>query len=173
MELGKAREIAEYYVHELKPFCEKVEIAGSIRREKPEVKDIEICCVPKTYTEQIGMFDSDPVRIHQFVDYVNDFTRIRGNGKGKYVRAILREQIDLDLFITTPEQWGVIFLIRTGSAEYSKNVVTKIKDNGFWVEDGWLNKKSDKTQETKIPVYEEKDFYEITGLQYIEPKLRL
>ena len=46
MELSKAKEIAEKLVAEMSPNCEKILIAGSIRRGVPKVKDIEIVCCP-------------------------------------------------------------------------------------------------------------------------------
>ena len=39
--------IAEKLILDLKPFCDKVEVAGSIRRQRPEVGDIEIICIQK------------------------------------------------------------------------------------------------------------------------------
>jgi DNA polymerase/3'-5' exonuclease PolX len=47
MELIKARRIAEELVKILRPACSRVEIAGSIRREKSEVKDIELVAVTR------------------------------------------------------------------------------------------------------------------------------
>ncbi len=47
MQLDKALEIAEKTKELLAPYCERIEIAGSIRRKKPEVKDIELVAIPK------------------------------------------------------------------------------------------------------------------------------
>lgn len=52
--------IAERVKAELEPHCERIEIAGSIRRKKPEVKDIEIVAIPKPYeTGLVRKRDSD------------------------------------------------------------------------------------------------------------------
>lgn len=50
MKLEQAQSIAEELRRELEPGCERIEIAGSIRRKKPEVKDIELCLIPKMLT---------------------------------------------------------------------------------------------------------------------------
>ncbi|GAI50844.1 unnamed protein product, partial [marine sediment metagenome] len=47
MELEKAKVIAENLRSLLAPVCARITIAGSIRRQKPEVGDIELLCVPK------------------------------------------------------------------------------------------------------------------------------
>jgi len=47
MNLESAQTLAEALKHHLEPYCERIEIGGSIRRKKPEVKDIELICIPK------------------------------------------------------------------------------------------------------------------------------
>jgi len=47
MELEKAKAIAEELKELLAPACERIRIAGSIRRRKPDVGDIEILAIPK------------------------------------------------------------------------------------------------------------------------------
>ena len=46
MELEKARDIAEKIEAVLESSCERIMIAGSIRRRKPDVGDIELLCIP-------------------------------------------------------------------------------------------------------------------------------
>ena len=38
--------VATWLVNELRESCDRIEIAGSIRRGKPDVKDIEIVAIP-------------------------------------------------------------------------------------------------------------------------------
>lgn len=47
MPLAKAQKIAENVKSFLEPYCQRVEIAGSVRREKTEVGDIEIVVIPQ------------------------------------------------------------------------------------------------------------------------------
>ena len=51
MELTQAQAIAREWQTLLAPACERIEIAGSIRRGKPEIKDIDLVCIPKIQTE--------------------------------------------------------------------------------------------------------------------------
>jgi DNA polymerase/3'-5' exonuclease PolX len=46
MRLTEAARQANIIVERLRPFTTIINIAGSIRREKSEVKDIEIVCLP-------------------------------------------------------------------------------------------------------------------------------
>ncbi|MES1181962.1 MAG: hypothetical protein ABUL44_04115, partial [Flavobacterium sp.] len=56
MEYSKAKSIADKAILLLKEHCIRIEIAGSIRRKKSEVKDIEIVAIPKPY--DTGLFES-------------------------------------------------------------------------------------------------------------------
>jgi hypothetical protein len=50
MKLEIARTLAESLVFQMHRYCERIEICGSIRRGKPNVKDIEIVAVPRWKT---------------------------------------------------------------------------------------------------------------------------
>ena len=46
--LAQGQAVAEQVVLELSPFCERIQIAGSIRRKCPSVGDIELLIEPRT-----------------------------------------------------------------------------------------------------------------------------
>ncbi len=169
MILNEAKTIAEKYLAMFKPFCNEVMIAGSVRREKAEVKDIELVALPKAEMKMIDMFNCESIRDEGFINLVNSFNRTKGNGKGKYAQLILIEGIKLDLFIADGNNFGLIFMIRTGSAEFSKRMVTEIKSKGFYCEGGYLHSSDD---DRIIPVRTEKDFFEITGMKFVEARER-
>ena len=158
-----AHAIALEVLQLLTPHCIRCEIAGSIRREKPEVKDIEIVAIPKPY--QTGLFQDG------IAEVVNKWQKVKGEmqyGKTKYTQRILPEGIKLDLFFADKENWGLILAIRTGSADYSHKVLA----NG-WVKRGYKSEGGYLTQGGKTyNVLEEKDLFDRIGLAYIEPKHR-
>src|SRR5215213_6620719 len=47
MRLREAQGVAERLAGLMSPFCLRVEVAGSIRRACPEVKDVELVAVPR------------------------------------------------------------------------------------------------------------------------------
>jgi len=161
MKLEQALEIAEKIKALLAPHCERIEIAGSIRRKKSDVKDIEIVAIPKPYN--IGLFSTGIAII------VNQWQKVKGELPCKYTQRILPEGINLDLFFAEEGNWGLIFTIRTGSADYSHKVLgTAWVKNGYHGKDGYLY--NDKG--TKIFIKEEKDLFNIIGVKYVEPELR-
>ena len=93
--LEVAQKIAVDICYKLQPFCEKINIAGSVRRKKPEVKDIEIVCVPKQET-QYDMFGTPFTsgRNTGFRDSVLALGEIiKGGTNGKYIQIKLPRQL--------------------------------------------------------------------------------
>lgn len=159
----EAKKIADNLVLLLSPHCYRIEIAGSIRRGKAIVGDIEIVAIPKPY--QTGLFQDG------IAEVVNQWQKVKGEleyGKTKYTQRILPEGIKLDLFFAEEGNWGLIFAIRTGSADYSHKVLA----NG-WVKRGYKSEGGYLMQDGKTyEVREEKDLFNRIGVEYVEPKYR-
>lgn len=162
MEYNTALEIATKVKALLQPHCERIEIAGSIRRKKPEVKDIEIVAIPKPY--DTGLFESGIAAV------VNQWEKVKGELPCKYTQRILPEGIKLDLFLAEPGNWGLIFAIRTGSADYSHQVIASAWSKmGFYSKGGYLYKPgSDHRREFK----EEKELFHFLQIPFLEPEHR-
>lgn len=122
----QAQEIALRIMKQLQPHCLVVDVAGSVRREAREPRDLEILCVPRT-TEIKDLFDTvtGRQRSMEFVKVVNSLGEIiKGKpAEGRYVQIALPDGINLDLFIPVKEDYYRILAIRTGSADYSHQVL--------------------------------------------------
>ncbi len=136
MDLATARKRASIIQHSLTPACHVVEVAGSIRRWRPAVKDIELVAVPITepiynlFGDQIGLvslLDSQIQRLIEagFWEYDADTKR-----NGPAYKRLKFEGQAVDLFIAAPENYGNILTIRTGSAEFSHLLVTSRLQGG-------------------------------------------
>jgi len=161
-----AEQIARQYAERLQPFCDRLEIAGSIRRRKAEVGDIEIVALPKPFVDLFGNENGyqDPMLAGVWV-----------NKSGpRYKQYALPEGVNLDLFIVLPPaQWGVIFALRTGGAEFSRRLVTP-KPYGYLpreyvIKDGAVHRAD--TGEI-VPTPEEEDFLALCGVANIPPQER-
>jgi DNA polymerase/3'-5' exonuclease PolX len=156
MKLQEAKKIAEKYLNLLSPYCSRFAIAGSVRREKPEVHDIEIVVIPNIQT------------IDYFCDEVNKLKKVKGEPKGKYTQRVLPEGINLDLFIATERNWGNIFAIRTGSADFSYKILAC-----GWVKAGYKSVNGMLTKNgQEIECREEEDLFKLIGVPFVEPRLR-
>jgi len=161
MEYKKAKLIADQVLSDLKPHCDRIEIAGSIRREKEYPNDIEIVAIPKPYGTDL--FESGIATV------INKWEKIKGELPCKYTQRLLPEGIKLDIFFASPENWGLIFAIRTGSADYSRFILAT-----GWVKLGYHSKNGILTKdETEYPVREEIDLFKLLGLKWIDPQFRV
>src|SRR6266540_1954289 len=93
MELSKALKIANKLVDQLSTYCTLINIAGSCRRGKPEVKDIEIVALPnyiQVPSEPQGLFDDIPPVMKTVISpgYLKVYNeigkKIKGKAEGKY-----------------------------------------------------------------------------------------
>lgn len=104
MNLEMASSIAGLIVEKLKPYCEKIEIAGSIRRKKGWVHDIDIVAVPSNQGH--------------FAYALQQIGKIKMGGH-KLIRCEMPEGLSIDVYVATPETWATLLLIWTGSKKHN------------------------------------------------------
>jgi len=149
MKHADALKVAESLVEHFRPACTRIEIAGSIRRLKPEVKDIEIVVIPDlTPVARAPLEFGKPIppthktRLDKLVFEMKEANDIRLEANGdRYKKMYLKYAgIKCDLFINIPpSHWGVQMMIRTGSEDFSHWAVT-LKKYGGALPDGYFVK---------------------------------
>lgn len=181
----------------LAPHCERIDIAGSIRRQKEMVGDIEIVCLPKKVQTDLLGFEHKPVQ--EFYDALSIFKHTGGNiesGSARQLGYLIPtgwtepEAVKLDLFIPQESDYYRQLCIRTGSADYVRNAIA-----WRWKKLGWAGtpdglrlreectEKSEKdgkstykvisSNPTLPPVWaSEKEFFEWLWIDYVEPQYR-
>lgn len=161
MNLIRAELIAKGLVKELAPFCERVEVVGSIRRRKQYVNDIDILLAPKgemlfdLMAKIVALGSEDGMRI--------------ANKKTILLKDAL-EEIKAELWFTTPERWPVMLLVRTGGTKSNKKIA-KLCENKKWhlsVGEGSILDENGK----RLPIKEEEDIYKYLGIPFIEASWR-
>jgi len=172
--------IAQALVHHLGPHAERIKVAGSLRRRKEEVGDIELVMIPKIHREKnlLGeegdRFDTIQKGIDSYIQcesrpgYGPSLERL--NDGDRYMK--LRETVvgvQIDLFVVRPPaEWGPIFSIRTGSADFSRRLVTSLRNRGMRCEDGRVLDRNNRL----VSCPEEKDFFKAAGVPLIDPAKR-
>jgi len=135
MPLEYAKSMAQALVDLLEPACTRILIAGSIRREKKLVGDIEIVCEPGLYNGPDTQFcDVDHLEVVLSCLELDGTIEKRPGPKGgtawgsRLKRAIFyngKDYAPVDLFIVRPPaQWAVIKAIRTGPWQFNKVLVS-------------------------------------------------
>jgi DNA polymerase/3'-5' exonuclease PolX len=161
----------------LAPLTERLIVAGSLRRRKQEVGDVEIIYIPKTTMQPDGLFDQKEVNL---VDTALEiFLREKLLGKRKNSRGSemwgqknklavhLASGIPVDLFSATPENWFNYLVCRTGGADSNTRIASTAQaKNWQWnpYGPGFTNERGE-----IVPVLAERDVFDFVGLPYLEP----
>jgi DNA polymerase/3'-5' exonuclease PolX len=189
MKLEHAQKIAVDICYKLQPHCEKINIAGSIRRQKEDAGDVEIICIPNT-TAARDLFGAEHGR-HRTFEFQHTVAllgeKIKGDVlDGRYMQIMLPQSIKLDLFMPLPDDYYRQYAIRTGSAEFAHKVIANA-----WLKKGWcgttnngLCRQSDCVKQgdkwnciTKkpmkpLPWQSEEEFFAFIGVQWVHPTQR-
>ncbi len=137
MNLREAERLAGEVVEWLTPGCERIAIAGSVRRQRPEVRDLEIVAIPKpgprpVFGEPAYATALDAVLARLVQQWQLRWDRETPRNGPKYKRLVhagTRQKIDL--FLATPDNYGYILAIRTGDADFSRALVLKASAGGL------------------------------------------
>lgn len=137
----RVEQLAEVIMQHLAPFCERITVAGSVRRRQDSVGDLELLAVPKTVkAEQAGLFGDSRVSEESLLDAevarllkMGTF-RPRPNKDGNTSVGPLNKLLiwtpaglPVDLFTTTVDNWGLSMLVRTGPKEYNMRVMARLR----------------------------------------------
>jgi hypothetical protein len=151
----------------LAPACERIALAGSARRGKPLVGDVEIVAIAKEFAEGNAL--------HWLLDALvadGTITKARLGEKqatrwGEKYRALVYQDVKFDIFLTDTDSWGYIYWLRTGPADGNEWIAKRAKGAPFTLKDGaiWLG-------EQRIPVHEEDDWFHLLGIPYQPPQER-
>jgi len=174
----QAYKLARDLADDLAPACERIEIAGGLRRRKPDVHDLELVAIPKAFPVVLNLLGEVTEDYFPLNDYLADLVELGklapGDKNGRRFKQfkVLPSGIYLDLFIVLPPaQWGVIKAIRTGPAHYSHWLVTR-KDRGgalpnhLRVKDGAIRPLYD---DLVIETPTEESFFEALGIPMPDP----
>lgn len=173
MDLGEATELASELIEHLRPGCERIEAAGSLRRLSPWVGDLELVAIPRRRAGLFGAGQGDSL----LDDALRQLTRLgflipgRSNGPRykQYLLADRAPSFQLDLFIVTAATWGVQLALRTGPADFSRAIVTTrsyggLLRDGHYVCEGRVRRSGHGIEEDLLlDTPEEADFLALAG----------
>jgi DNA polymerase/3'-5' exonuclease PolX len=184
--LARAEEVAVGLVATLGIGCERIEIAGSIRRRMPSVGDVELVAVPRVHTEthREGLFETRTVEVDD-LQVVVDSMLLEGMlanhptdpKRGPRYSKLLHvaSGLQVDLFSARASTFGLILAIRTGPANYSRFLVTEARNRGHHVAEGELHAGGGGcgfVPCATVPTPEEADVFRALGLFHPIPEQR-
>lgn len=156
---GTALPAARTLLEHLKqsPLVLHAEIAGSLRRGKEVVKDLDLIASSKKPKEVMKLFVSSP-----------NVEKVVNHGETKS-SVILAGGIPCDLRVIPPESWATALAHFTGSKEHNIALRQRAIDRGLHLSEWGLLKGKSKTP---LKLKDEKDLHKALGLAFIPPELR-
>jgi DNA polymerase (family X) len=160
--LHEALYVAYHLVEQLKDEEEilQIELAGSLRRRKETIKDIDF--VIATY---------HPVELGQKIVTLSEVTEVVGQGETKVSVRVNVEGIEIgvDFRLVTPDQFASALHHFTGSKEHNVRIRQRAKKYGLKVSEyGIFNSESDEIMTFR----DEREFFGALKLPWIAPELR-
>lgn len=164
--------VASELIEQLRPACERIEVAGSTRRGEQIVSDLELVIISK----------GD--QWHQLTDEMREAGKFKGEFRTRDVsfkiawgdrqrKAVYEasdgSEIKVDMYLAEPDNWGYIFFLRTGPGDQNTalmkhlnyvNAPVQFQDGYAW------------TGGYQLSFPEEVDFFAALGIEYIPPEQR-
>lgn len=169
--------VAKELCDRLKPHCTKLIVAGSLRRRKAEVGDVEILYVPKMEERPLDMFSTQSVSLadEQIARMLAEGTLTKRPSQSgstawgsKNKLAVHRSGMPVDLFRTESDAWWNYLVCRTGPAALNKTIAAEAQRRGYrWNPYGiGYTKLSDGTV---TAMHSEPEVFAFVGLPYADP----
>ena len=161
--LGDISGLAESLLDDLRshPRVSLVQVAGSYRRKKPIVRDLDF--IVSTRHPKIVLEDFVG---HHLVDSV------LAHGETK-ASVILKNGIQCDIRVVKSEEYPFAVVYFTGSKEHNVRLRSRALERGWSLNEYRFSVAEGRELKEPIPeVYTEADVYRALGLAFVEPELR-
>ncbi len=138
-----ARAVGEDLVRLLAPHCERIAVAGSIRRKRPQVKDIELLCASKVTStaDLFGRAVTNWYFLNKKLDALvadGSVLKKRANKSGRYsygehnkLLVHVPSGIPVDVFSSSTKNWGMSLVVRTGPKEFNVRMMSRFRELGM------------------------------------------
>ena len=176
--INEALLVACNIIEAIKSTCHRIEIAGSIRRKKPMVHDIDLVAWPiyenETVKDLFGFqLEGSQPTPYKLFDALQVISR---NPKARII-TIQRNQDDipLEIYLAEPDgsNYGALLQMRTGSAEFNIKLASRAKRMGIHYKAGYGLFDKDGRRSDDGDYLSELGIFKRLGLEFIPPEERV
>lgn len=148
MRLEEGRALGDLVIGAVSELVTRIEVVGSIRRKKFEVSDVDIILTPKR-----------SINLDDIVGVLTDKFGFEKNRGGSKLAQVVKDGVEVDLWVTTKGKWGLMRLLKTGSARHNIKLSALAKKQGKKI--------------TELPnMRTEEAIFKELGLSYVLPEER-
>jgi DNA polymerase (family X) len=151
LDLNEAERIAAQVEAAVGSLCKRIEVAGSIRRQKSKVHDIDFVVVTKNNVEW--------QKINEKLKHLKAKPNCSGNNVIKAFLPCQNGLFQVDFYRAKPQTFGIHLLVRTGSADHNVWLAGYAISKGMRIKysEGLIKDKSVIAGETEKGVFETLD----------------
>ncbi|MFH1430020.1 MAG: PHP domain-containing protein, partial [Candidatus Uhrbacteria bacterium] len=162
MPIGLALPLAERIAEALRSsgLCAKVEIAGSLRRRRETIGDLDFLVTSR-----------QPMKVMEFFCALPEVQRVIARGRTK-ANVLLRSGIEADLRVLQPELFGAGLHYFTGSKAHNVHTRKMAIAHGLTISEYGVYRGTKTKKGRLIACRTERDVFNAIGLPYIPPELR-
>jgi len=174
--------VAKELCDALKPVTERLIVAGSLRRRKAEVGDVEVLFVPRVAEYRAGLFAEDLRRVSLADDCLAGLISAgvlakRPNSNGGFawgeknkLAIHVASGIPVDFFTATEANWFNYLVCRTGPGESNIRIASAAQARGWkWNPYGEGFSRVSGLGTEVYRVASERDVFEFVGLDFKDP----
>ena len=162
MKLEDACALADRIVHCIEHLCDKIQVVGSIRRKRADVHDVDIVLIPQAW-----MWNT-------IIQCLKTNMQAHVVKAGQELATLevpigaTNETIRVDIYKASPETWGVLLLIRTGSKEHNVMMCSRTRSLGMMLSAAKGVIKDGKIIASKT----EQEIFEALNMEFVAPEKR-
>lgn len=196
--LGLAQTLADGLLSVLENYCDEVRVAGSVRRMKPIVHDLEIICLASEH--KMATLFGAPVAMETtavddaLVEIGKDSATLGWvldpRKQGKVQKRLIHKRTGFlcDIYVCLDERaFGTWMIVRTGPRAFSIDLMKKARSLNMFFADGFLLHnhmphhliknsrgycKDGAACDLIIPLRRESDVFETLKMRYLTPEKR-
>lgn len=139
--------------------AERIEIAGSVRRWRETIGDVDIVVAAESSSALMAAFTRAPA-----------VERVLAHGETKS-SVVVRQGLQIDLRVVPPASWGAALLYFTGSKEHNVRLRGLALRKKLLLNEYGLYRAGEEGG-TPVASRSEEDIYEALGMEWIPPELR-
>lgn len=139
------------------PGVGKGSIAGSLRRGRPTIGDVDLV-----------LTTNDPEPVMKFFASMDEVARVLGQGTTKS-SVELHNGLQVDLVVVPPERWGTALVYFGGSQAHNIHIRELARQRGYTLNEHALTKLDGSSE---ILCDTEEKVYELLGMQWVPPEIR-
>ena len=174
---AEARDVAERIVRDLGDTFDRVAVAGSLRRGKLKVHDVDLVVISKkvdvpaaapSLFNQTEKTWAVAVRLGELASVGVIEMVVCGNSTARFIHS--ETGVPVDVYFATPENWTLKMLIRTGSKAHNIRMCKAAQSKGWklYADGSGLEKFNGEM----VQFAGEADIFEALGQMYRRPEWR-